>query len=766
MLNCHTYELNCYICKYKDGDEMNVNGLLQQNFNETLEHLGKASNPADFEEVLGVKGQAVAKAVDHWIEENLDKFKNGDISALYGIKNKLVSLFHVDPNDSSINKINQICQKILNELIAQAMKEITDEKQKEKIQNVINNIPPEQTAQVLDAAAPFIADIANGYDRARILNEIKDIPHEQRAQVLNLVAPYVTDIANRFDRVRILNAIKNIPPEILAVAVPFIKDIAEGCDRASILKEIKDIPPEILAEAAPFIKDIAEGYGRAGILKEVKDIPPEQIKQVLNLAAPYIIDTKVGYERANILSSSIYFPPQRINDFFQTIFDLQLLGEREIGKGEIIQKVLLTNLSLQEPTHIYLFEKLQSPDLLKTHELAEFIWNNKENFLLYEEHLLAQEALQKLILTKATHEPKNPYTIYKKLQEEQKLETPLFEMPIEEIAGKKVSFDLEAAKHRAAQKQVITFGDLPQGIKYTVLQDLFEPLEKRLANEDSSVKERAEKAIEEMTSGSFGNLRNNFAKDPYLQSLLAATGKSSNPAPLGVAHFLAILKYILDQSNVVKEGEFFSPQEEMLLKMSASIQNCSTGKSEGIAIAYNMLPPEYRYGTMAANLPGKERGLLYLDSLIQNVLNSLMTNEAMLKEMIGENRVEQLSHQAYFLKNRIGPRIGLEPTLKFDPHTDTLYDNLINKDLAGTLEVFFKHFKIQDLIKQLQIRFVQDKESVEHLFEQLDGLLVPEVNRFQVWELDEENIQAITFKGLSEAGAREIWLASGYLKEI
>jgi hypothetical protein len=68
MLNCHTYELNCYICKYKDGDEMNVNGLLQQNFNETLVNRSQVWE-LDEENIQAItfKGLSEAGAREIWL---------------------------------------------------------------------------------------------------------------------------------------------------------------------------------------------------------------------------------------------------------------------------------------------------------------------------------------------------------------------------------------------------------------------------------------------------------------------------------------------------------------------------------------------------------------------------------------------------------------------------------------------------------------------------------------------------------------------------
>ena len=59
------------------------------------------------------------------------------------------------------------------------------------------------------------------------------------------------------------------------------------------------------------------------------------------------------------------------------------------------------------------------------------------------------------------------------------------------------------------------------------------------------------------------------------------------------------------------------------------------------------------------------------------------------------------SHQAIYLKNIIGPVLGLHHEVIFDRHTGMLYDSLVNKTREEVLEIFFRHMTPQVLVNEL-----------------------------------------------------------------
>ena len=63
--------------------------------------------------------------------------------------------------------------------------------------------------------------------------------------------------------------------------------------------------------------------------------------------------------------------------------------------------------------------------------------------------------------------------------------------------------------------------------------------------------------------------------------------------------------------------------------------------------------------------------------------------------------VQEVPHQAIYLKNIIGPVIGLLHEVLFDRHTGMLYDALVKKSREEVLEIFFRHMTPQVLVKEL-----------------------------------------------------------------
>ncbi len=53
--------------------------------------------------------------------------------------------------------------------------------------------------------------------------------------------------------------------------------------------------------------------------------------------------------------------------------------------------------------------------------------------------------------------------------------------------------------------------------------------------------------------------------------------------------------------------------------------------------------------------------------------------------------IQQGSHQGIYLKNLIGPLVGVSQGLNFDRHTGVLYDKLINQERDDVLKTLFEH---------------------------------------------------------------------------
>jgi hypothetical protein len=656
-------------------------------------------------------------------------------------------------------------------LIVSLIKDILDSEQRDDIWVTIELLPEAERTASIPAVISLLKDILDAEQREDIQSMIELLPAAERTASIPLVISLVKDISDNEQRKDIQSMVELLPEAERTASIPVVisllKDILDAEQREHILTTTELFPEEesatIIQLILPWIKDLTDGFQRADFLYTIQKFLPEQRASHTEIVVSVFKDID-SEQRQAIVDLMNIFSPKELGDVFEVLVNfkdkLSLQDEKEL-----IKEIFQYHPSLQESSYTYLFGQLQSTNSIDTQKWAKFIWNNKESLLLTEDHALAQEALHQLLLTAPTADPKNPYTIYKNLQAESLIPTPDFKLSSEEIAGQKLAFNLQALEEKIKQRRSITFGQLPQEMNSNFIQQQFHALNQRLQHVDQATREETLRYIENITGTSFHYLQTNFASDLYLRLLLATKDVATNPAPKDVARFLAIMKYVYDQSNDLKEGAFLSAREETLLQLSNSIQYCQAGKSEGIDLAYNRLPNGYRYENEQVPTTTEEKALQYLDTLAQKLLNECLTSEALLKELTeAPGAVEQLSHQALFLKNRIGPRVGLQHQLKFDAHTHVLYDSLRQRDLVQTLEIFFTHFKIKDFIQALQVSFQHEPEMLKRqLYNHLNALLDQSVDLSKCWDMDED---LENFKGLSERGAKEILLKAAYLKKV
>lgn len=78
---------------------------------------------------------------------------------------------------------------------------------------------------------------------------------------------------------------------------------------------------------------------------------------------------------------------------------------------------------------------------------------------------------------------------------------------------------------------------------------------------------------------------------------------------------------------------------------------------------------------------------------VHKMLAAQFTGDNLLmKELAEVEDVEQVLHQEIYLKNLIGPLLGITHAISFDKYTHVLSDALIAKSRDAVLELFFKHF--------------------------------------------------------------------------
>jgi hypothetical protein len=341
---------------------------------------------------------------------------------------------------------------------------------------------------------------------------------------------------------------------------------------------------------------------------------------------------------------------------------------------------LKLNPSILQATYMCMLNQL---DMLKNNPahkkhlliFTSQILDNQRDYLLHDEHSLLQLVLEFHTIAASPSGPKNPYTLYKKLQEEEPL--------IAEFAG---------WRKRAALKNY-TFADIGQSI---CPKALFESLEKKGVNKEE---------IDFLCNGAnLQELKDNilgFGK--LIPSLLTQKGASQDSLPLVTYYLHSILKEIAQEDDTRLNGKL-SNRECRLLKFASMVKECQTGQADAIAQYYIYSVNKQARGTKETKIEE------VVDNAVQIAIKKALGSEALLKELAGEQFIKQQSHQTLYLQNRYYKQIGLRHTLRFDSHTHTLYDRLIAMDVKDGMAAIERHLDVQEEVKQSLDKALKDQQ--------------------------------------------------------
>jgi hypothetical protein len=341
---------------------------------------------------------------------------------------------------------------------------------------------------------------------------------------------------------------------------------------------------------------------------------------------------------------------------------------------------LKLNPSILQTTYTSLCAQLQALSDLPTKKeellkLTSHILNKQKDYLLHSEHPLLQQTIEAHTIASAPPEPKNPYTLYEQLQEDEPL--------VEAFAG---------WRQRASLKHY-TFADIEHVI---CPQSLFESLEKRDVNQEEVASLCNGATLPELKENLLG-----FGK--LIPALLAQKGEKNDPLPLVTYYLYSIFKEISNEDDTHINGSL-SNRECRLLKFASMIKECQTGQADAIE-------QYYIYSVNKQGIVSKEAKIEeVVDSAAQMALKKTLASDDLLKELTGEQVIKQQSHQTLYLQNRYYRQIGLRHTLRFDRHTHTLYDSLIAMDIRSGITIIQKHIDLPSEAKQSLDKALKDKQ--------------------------------------------------------
>lgn len=386
------------------------------------------------------------------------------------------------------------------------------------------------------------------------------------------------------------------------------------------------------------------------------------------------------------------------------------------------------------------------PNLL--HYLASFVTRYHALFAIHDEHPLFQKAIEVQSALVAPG-PKNAVNIFNK-QLAMRNQPSLFIPPLMEVEGKNVRFNLPVIQALVAQMSI------PRSLLHKdVTWDAWAQLIQRI--DQKSVDPEVQRLIADESTGGWDVLKSTCLSDNAF--FRARIEFAADPVPVNYAQLNAVLHKIINMNG---EGSPLSEKELLLIKFAESVKNCPGGKFEGVSLYYTRgLEPHEKFPIeiTGESDKAKARAKAVLAEEYQNtIVQSFSDSDALMQELTSQRHVQQISHQAIYLKNLIAHIVGLQHNLHFDTHTQTLYETLINRPREEVLGIFFKHYTPHTLVDHVHAWMNRDSETEGRKnWEKIFQLVTPGEDDM---EWDEETLVPTT---ANKTYARKILEEAGYL---
>lgn len=429
------------------------------------------------------------------------------------------------------------------------------------------------------------------------------------------------------------------------------------------------------------------------VLRSVLDVPQDLRDDILAQLAPHLAQTPFIQDvpfHTNVHCNALPFLPSHLWEKWLTF---PYHGQYDFL--HIMDAFLTQFPELEGEVQDYLHDRLtQLTNQRIAMHYASILFQYCDVFHLHLDHPVVQLAIEMHARAEIL-DSRNPFRVYADLKESEKLPTPKLALPREIVGGKNVAISIKGLEAFAKEVMSLTYRDLPivdgPEVHFARLLEHVDGLE-------ATDRETLETHIANMTGSTLNALRLSLVGDPNIKALLQR-GKDHEPVfDYTKARFVKCMEYLASLDNdKVQEDTLLTKREEMLLKLSASIQNCVVGKKEGIRDAYYaFVPSEYHVEKLRGKTsdeklqPAKQ----YLFTFFQKYMNSLISEATpLMKELVVNETLlsAQLAHQSLYVKNFIGKRIGLVHSLEFDPYAFCTSYELRARSLKETLEIVFGH---------------------------------------------------------------------------
>ncbi len=634
----------------------------------------------------------------------------------------------------------------------------------------ITDIPEEMRTRILDGISGCLHGIG-GEDLApvfQILKYISELEALDRESIVGFALAHIHERMNPLERRLILSAFVELDDESRV-----------NLNDVQLQKMI-----ELKMEMMNFFKDI-KSEDRQEILSEINKLPLNQRGKILQSIRQIVPHIQTAGQLQNVLIYLQMIAPEYRDAAIKFVLDNRQQLENLSWSGLLGGCFHDGDIRLASQRYLASWLNEETDEAIAT-SIAQKIYDNINVFGLHLQDV--ENPLVRIlfaILPLGDGHFDSPHQLFHKLIRMDLSPTSPVSMPNETIEGSCVKINQPHFESLVRGSKKLTFKELSDEVSFETLENLFNSFESRL---DSLTQIKRIKTVSEgmgnclVINGvgrqdtpsyqevwrNYELLKNTFLMSEYVRNVLSSRGEDDQAATTEYLHAYAVIKFILEASDAINLSTGLSVQEEMLLHMLSSIQNCSTGKSEGFAEFYGNLPAQYRYGA-AQSGSRKEKAIAYLHSAVQSILSSLLTDLGpMVKELINSNTDSQFVHTRKYLKNLIGKRVGLDWTIAFDLYPSCINSTLKNRTLENVLSIFYQYFTpkffVNELLEKINREMAPDDGEFNfELYQQLIALFEYGIIPDESFEfIDEMCTNAvITEKGLVHALIR-----TGYLAEV
>ncbi len=663
-----------------------------------------------------------------------------------------------------------------------------------EILNSLKHFESAERKEAIDLAVPFAGTLDDPHTIAMILKSISGIEKGQRSLLVELIMNFLDGMEGG-QILRILEAIRQFPPaerlHMVQCALPHSHENSSLQDKLLILEVLReggfDFEPDEIEKKVALLKTVSELFSsitdpkeRKQVLDMLKKFPPHQRTHVLQIIAPHVKGSPAA-EIGQLFNALYLIAP----DCRSQAFGLIPAGLNSWVR--MMETVFVADPTIMQATHEHLKKMLDEiTERERAFDLAKAICDNSRLFGIMEGVPLFDRARDMVIMygPDIADDDNSPFNVYAKLVRLKAKPTPKVDVPIQKLGNVSVALSPAGFEVKSKGKKIL-FDHLPKNVNAQSPTALFNQLETRVASLGAEVRQFVEAYIQNSTGGSLQGLKFSFCEDDYLKRLISFKGNPQDEVPREVFRFFSIISYIFSLPDDVALNDSLSPREDALVKISASIQNCPTGKTDGIANVFNALPHEFRNGASPADNPVIEQCFDYVDEVVQLSLQNILAGDTpFMRELTGLKQASgQHVHDVLHLKNLIGQRIGYRHDIKFDPYSGCITHKLRTCELNVALELYYKHIKPEVFVERLIKEYQKDQHEFNNLavnggkkspyskFEELYNQLNKEREKKgmeklslpTLWDSEDDYFDSFI---MTDQAAVQILMAAGYLKEV